>query len=217
MGMSLRVVVPPHPLIGHWLSMLRDTATPTPLYATAMAELGRWLTYEALRDWLPHQQLAITTPTGSTLGEVVDASVPLLAVPMLRSGLGLWQGAQTVLPNARVAHVGLSSTASPEPNWYLDSLPAALPARMGVLVFTAQVATGASLEALLQRLRELGVSGARLRVICCICANPGLRRLGESFPELRIYTACIDAELNPQQQIVPGIGEPDSRLFDGPD
>ncbi|MEB3297354.1 MAG: uracil phosphoribosyltransferase [Cyanobacteriota bacterium] len=218
MAMSLRVVVPPHPLIGHWLSMLRDANTPFPLYAAAMGELGRWLTYEAIREWLPHQPVSITTPSGTAEGKVVDPAVPLLAVPMLRSGLGLWQGAQTVLPSARVAHVGVSRRApTAEADWYLDALPAPIQSRMGVLVFTSQVASGASLALVLERLRSLGVSGPRLRVITCVCASPGLRLLGESFPDLSIYTACIDAELNRHGQIVPGIGEPEKRLFDGPD
>ena len=109
MSMSLRVVVPPHPLIGHWLTLLRDRETPTPLFATAMTELGRWLTYEAVRDWLPQRGVEVHTPSGRCEGQVVDGALPLLAIPVLRGGLGLWQGAQTVLPAARVALVGLDA------------------------------------------------------------------------------------------------------------
>ena len=109
MPLSLRVVVPPHPLIAHWLTVLREEATPSPLFATAMGELGRWLTYEALRDWLPHCPVTVKTPAGETTGEIVDSSIPLLAVPVLRGGLGLWQGAQTVVPAARVCHVGIDA------------------------------------------------------------------------------------------------------------
>lgn len=109
MALSLRVVVPPHPLIAHWLTILRDASTPAPLFATAMGELGRWLTYEALRDWLPHCPVTVQTPTGSSEGQIVDPSIPLLAVPVLRGGLGLWQGAQGVVPSARVCHVGLDA------------------------------------------------------------------------------------------------------------
>ena len=93
MAMSLRVVVPPHPLIGHWLAMLRHQETPSALYATAMQELGRWLTYEALRDWLPHRQERVPTPVAETEGTVVEAGVPLVAIPTLPAGLELWQGA----------------------------------------------------------------------------------------------------------------------------
>merc|ERR1711991_358503 len=83
MAMSLRVVVPPHPLIGHWLTMLRHRETPAALYATALQELGRWLTYEALRDWLSHRREAVLTAQGETEGTVVEGDVPLLAMPVL--------------------------------------------------------------------------------------------------------------------------------------
>lgn len=216
MGMTLRVVVPPHPLIGHWLSVLRDGSTPPALYASAMGELGRWLTYEALRDWLPHRRLPITTPNGTAEGDVVDPEVPLLVVPMLRAGLGLWQGAQGVLPAARVAHVGVNcSRADADPDWYLDALPAPIGERVGVLVFAPWVATGTSLAAVLERLQALGVSGKRLRVVTALAASPGLKLLGERFPDLTIYTACIDADVNDSGAIVPGIGDPNVRLFAG--
>ena len=216
MGMTLRVVVPPHPLIGHWLSVLRDTGTPPALYATAMGELGRWLTYEALRDWLPHRRVPITAPEGTAEGDVVDPEVPLLAVPLLRSGLGLWQGAQAVLPAARIAHVGLARTSpSAEPDWYLDALPAPISERTGVLVFAPQVASGTTLAAVLERLQALGVAGKRLRVVTALTASPGLKLLGERFPELTIYTGCIDADVNGSGAIVPGIGDPEVRLFAG--
>ena len=100
MAMSLRVVVPPHPLIGHWLAMLRHQETPSALYATAMQELGRWLTYEALREWLPHRQERIPTEHGEVEATVVEAGIPLLALPILPAGLELWQGGRQVLPDA---------------------------------------------------------------------------------------------------------------------
>ena len=73
MAMSLRVVVPPHPLIGHWLTMLRHRETPPALYATALQELGRWLTYEALRDWLPQRRDTVPGMEGDTEGTIVEA------------------------------------------------------------------------------------------------------------------------------------------------
>ncbi len=213
MSMSLRVVVPPHPLIGHWLTLLRDRSTPSPLFATAMAELGRWLTYEALRDWLPHQRVTVQTPLASTEGTVVDGSVPLLAVPILRAGLGLWQGAQAVLPTARVAHMGLErDERSGEARCYLDSLPAAIGERVGVLVFDPMLATGGSLIQVLERLERKGVAGDRLRVITALAASPGLKLLGERFPSLTIYTGCIDPELDAAFRIVPGLGDAGDRL-----
>ena len=103
MPSSFRVVVPPHPLVAHWLTVLRDKQTPSPLFATAMKELGRWLTYEAARDWLPQRSVTVETPLASCEGQVMDPTTPVLAIPILRAGLGLWAGGQDVLPHARVA------------------------------------------------------------------------------------------------------------------
>ena len=216
MSMSLRVVVPPHPLIGHWLTVLRDRDTPPALFATGMAELGRWLTYEAVRDWIPHRRVPVETPLAPSEGTVVDASVPILAVPILRAGLGLWEGGRTVLPTARVAHVGLArDDSTAQAHWYLDMLPASLPAQCGVLVFEPMIATGGTLLQVLERLEAKGVSGQRLRVISALAASPGLKALGERFADLTLYTACIDPDLNGGGWIVPGLGDAGDRLFGG--
>ena len=212
--MSLRVVVPPHPLIAHWLTVLRDQATPPALFASAMAELGRWLTYEAVRDWLPHRPVTVQTPLAPCEGTVVDGDVPLLAVPILRAGLGLWQGAQSVLPTARVAHLGLRrDEATGLADCYLDTLPATIVAQVGVLVFDPMLATAGSLIQVLERLEQRGVGGDRLRVITALAASPGLQRLAERFPQLTVYTACIDADLDGAFRIVPGLGDAGDRLF----
>ncbi|MFN9694052.1 MAG: uracil phosphoribosyltransferase [Synechococcaceae cyanobacterium] len=214
MAMSLRVVVPPHPLIAHWLTLLRDRETPSPLFATAMAELGRWLTYEAVRDWLPERSVRIETPLAACDGRVVDGTVPVLAIPVLRGGLGLWQGAQGVLPAARVAHVGLEVPGLDQPpHWYLDDLPGRIGERVGVLVFLPVLARGATLVAVLDRLAQLGVRGPRLRVITSVASAPGLKHLGEHHPELTLYAACIDPELNAEGWVLPGFGDAARRLY----
>ncbi len=215
MGMTLRVVVPPHPLIGHWLTLLRDRQTPPPLFATAMTELGRWLTYEALRDWLPERSVSVRTPLGESEGRVIDPAVPVLAIPVLRGGLGLWDGARTVLPAARVAHVGLQTDGEGAIHWYLDDLPQAIGAKVGVLVFLPVLATGATLIALLERLAALGVGGPRLRVVTPLCGAPGLKAVGERFADLTLYAAGIDAEVDGEGRLRPGFGDAAARLYGG--
>lgn len=209
MAMALRVVVPPHPLIGHWLAVLRDLHTPGPLYASATTELGRWLSYEALRDWLPHRSIQVDSPLAATQAEIVDGDVPLLALPLLTAGLGLWQGAQAVIPSAQVRHLWLHEQG-------IRGLDRPIPPRSGVLVFCATVATGESLNQVLDRLAELGVSGDRLRVVTALASGPGLQLVGERHGDLTIYTAGIDPELDGAGQIVPGIGAVAERLFAGP-
>jgi len=174
MSKTLRVVVPPHPLIGHWLTLLRDEQTPPALFGTAMAELGRWLTYEAMRDWIPYQRVQVRTPLASTEGTVVDGSIPMLAVPVLRAGLGLWDGARPVLPSASVAHMGFKrDESSGEAACYFDGLPEQIPANAGVLVFEPMVATAGTLLQVLERLEAKGVHGKRVRVNQCPCRQPG--------------------------------------------
>ena len=197
MAKTLRVVVPPHPLIAHWLTVLRHQGTPAPLCRTAMEELGRWLTYEALRDWLPHRRDTVQTPLASTEGTMIEAGVPLLAVPILPGALHLWEGARQVLPSAELC---------------LGGLPEAIETQAGVVLLLDQISQGDDLIDLLRSLERLGVEAPRLRVITTLTASPGLKRIGETYPEITIHTACIDAELDEQQRILPGIGDPLQRL-----
>lgn len=208
MVMALRVVVPPHPLIGHWLGVLRDRHTPGSLYATATAELGRWLTYEAVRDWLPHRRIQLETILAGAAADVVDPAVPLLAIPLLTSGLGLWQGGQTVLPSAKVLHLH-------EVQGVVTTPVGPIAPRCGVLVFLAELGEGESLLQLLDDLSALGVSGDRLRVITALASGPGLKAVGERHGSLTLYAAGIDPELNEAGAIVPGIGDVQKRLFGG--
>jgi uracil phosphoribosyltransferase len=208
MVMALRVVVPPHPLIGHWLGVLRDRHTPSSLYASATAELGRWLTYEAVRDWLPHRRIQLETPLAAAEADVVDPAVPLLALPLLTAGLGLWQGGQTVLPSAQVLHLQESLGVITPP-------AGPIPPRCGVLLFVAELGDGESLLQLLDDLSALGVTGDRLRVITSLASGPGLKAVGERHGSLTIYAAGIDPDLNEAGAIVPGIGDVGQRLFGG--
>ena len=197
MAMSLRVVVPPHPLIGHWLTMLRHRETPAALYATALQELGRWLTYEALRDWLPHRREMVPGIHGDSEGTLVEASVPLIAMPVLPAGLELWQGGRSVLPDASLC---------------LGPCPQEIESTAGVILFVDQISDGEATLELLQKLQSRGVDGRRLRLITALCASPGLKRLGEAIPDLTLHTACIDEDLGQQGEIRPGIGDPVRRL-----
>ena len=208
MVMALRVVVPPHPLIGHWLGVLRDRHTPGSLYTTATAELGRWLTYEAVRDWLPHRRVQLETPLAEATADVVDPAIPLLVLPLLTTGLGLWQGGQTVLPSAKVLHL--------HENLGMVTTPVGpIAPRCGVLVFLAELGDGEVLLQLLDELSALGVSGDRLRVISALASGPGLQAVGERHGSLTLYTAGIDPDLNEAGLIVPGIGDVQQRLFGG--
>ena len=196
MAMTLRVVVPPHPLIAHWLTVLRHQYTPSPLYGTALQELGRWLTYEAVRDWLPHRPQVVTTATGEAEGSVIESTVPLLACPILPAGLELWQGARSVLPEATLCL----------------SVPDQVEHNAGLILFVDQISNGEREVALLKRLITGGIDGRRVRLITAFTASPGLKLIGETIPDLTLHTACIDADLTEDGKIRPGIGDPVQRL-----
>ena len=197
MSMTLRVVVPPHPLIAHWLTVLRSASTPPSIYSTGLEELGKWLTYEALREWLPHRSALVETPLAKTEGKVIESRVPLLALPILPVGIELWQGARRVLPNAQLC---------------LGKVPIEIEENAGVIVFIDQIASGENLSQILKALNYEKVDANRIRVVTALASTPGLKRIGESFPEQTIYCACIDPELTDEGEIRPGIGNPLLRL-----
>ncbi len=197
MAMTLRIVIPPHPLIGHWLTMLRTTSTPPPIYATGLEELGTWLTYEALRDWLPHRKEKILTTQGNAEGILIESSVPLIAIPLLPGGINLWNGGRKVLPNADLC---------------LSGIPNVIEKNAGIIIFIDQIATGGRLKKILSLLKNQNIEPQRLRVITALASSPGLTEIGKTFPELTIYSSCIDPELTENEEISPGIGNPILRL-----
>ncbi|KGG15167.1 Uracil phosphoribosyltransferase [Prochlorococcus sp. MIT 0602] len=195
--MTLHVVIPPHPLIGHWLSILRIDSSPSAIYATALEQLGKWLTYEALRDWLPNSKKEITTNQGKTEGILVETSIPLLVIPNLPCGLQMWQGAREMLPNAKIC---------------LGDVPKNIEKKSGIIIFCDQIDSGENLIKTIKALKEQNVESQRIRVITCLASNKGLNNLGECFPDLTIYSSCIDSMLSPKGEIIPGIGNPSLRL-----
>lgn len=168
---QLRVYVPPHPLIKHWLAVARDAATPSVLFRTAMTELGRWLTYEAAREWLPTQQTTVETPLGSCPATLIDPEIPVAVVPILRAGLGLLEGAQTLLPLASIYHLGLERDEKTlQPHCYLNKLPEKFLPQTRVLVTDPMLATGGSMLKALAELTQRGADTSLIRIVCVVAA-----------------------------------------------
>ncbi|QEY33363.1 uracil phosphoribosyltransferase [Synechococcus sp. RSCCF101] len=222
MSKAMRVVVPPHPLIAHWLTVLRDRATPAPLLLTALEELGHWLCYEALRDWLPHRPASVETPLGTARGQVIDAGVPLMAIQVVQGGQELWNGARRVLPMSRLVHVMAGSAPAGEAGdperqaWarmVAAQLPGRIDAREGVMLLLPVIGSGALAQALLQGLAERGCSGRRVRLLTAIACQPGLQALAELWPDLTIHTACIDPDCDEADRPLPGVGDLPQRLY----
>lgn len=214
MTLQLRVYVPPHPLIKHWLGVARDAATPSVLFKSAMIELGRWLTYEAARDWLPTEETMVQTPTASCPATLINPEVPVVVVPILRAGLALLEGAQTLLPLASVYHLGLMRDEKTLlPTCYLNKLPERFDPQTRVLIPEPMLATGGSIMAAMAELEMRGVDPALTRIISVVVAPPALQKLSAAYPGLVIYTATIDESVNSEGFIVPGLGDAGDRAF----
>ncbi|MBD1219473.1 MAG: uracil phosphoribosyltransferase [Aphanizomenon flos-aquae Clear-A1] len=211
---QLRIIVPPHPLIQHWLGVARDVATPSVLFRSAITELGRWLTYEATRDWLPTQEISVQTPLAACPATFINPNIPVAVVPILRAGLGLLEGAQGVLPLASIYHFGLvRNEETLEPTCYLNNLPEKFAPFTRVLITEPMLATGGSIMAVMAELTQRGVDPALTRIVSVIVAPPALQKLAAVYPGLIVYTATIDEILNDHGYIVPGLGDAGDRIF----
>ncbi|MBD2043293.1 uracil phosphoribosyltransferase [Microcoleus sp. FACHB-672] len=214
MTLQMRVYVPPHPLIKHWLAVARDALTPSALFRSAMTELGRWLTYEASRDWLPTEETTVQTPLATCPATMVTPEVPVVVVPILRAGLALLEGAQMVLPLAAIYHLGMvRNEETLQVSCYLNKLPARLDPNTRVLISEPMLATGGTIMATMAELTQRGVDPSLIRIISVVTAPPALQQLSVAYPNLNIYTAAIDEGLNAQGFIVPGLGDAGDRTF----
>lgn len=214
MSIQLRVYVPEHPLIQHWLAVARDANTPSVLFKSAMTELGRWLTYEATRTWLPTLESKVQTPLAECEATFVNPEVPIGVVPILRAGLALLDGAQNILPIASTYHLGLARNEETlEASCYLNKLPDKFPPQTRILILEPMLATGGSIMIAMKELTSRGVDSALIRIVSVVAAPPALQKLSAEYPGLNIYTAIIDEGLNSKGYIVPGLGDAGDRAF----
>lgn len=214
MTSQLRVYVPPHPLIKHWLAIARDGSTPDAIFRTAMTELGRWLTYEAIRDWLPTKDGTVNTPLATCPATFINPDTPVAVVPVLRAGLALLDGAQTLLPLASTYHLGfVRDEETLEASCYLNKLPEQFDPQTRVLIPEPMLATGGTITAVMSQLTSRGIDPALVRIIAVVTAPPALQKLSALYPSLAIYAAAIDELVNEQGFIVPGLGDAGDRAF----
>ena len=214
MSIQLRVYVPEHPLIEHWLAVARDANTPSVLFKSAMTELGRWLTYEAVRTWLPTIEAKVQTPLRECDATLVNPEVPMGIVPILRAGLALLDGAQTILPIASTYHLGIvRDEETLKPRCYLNKLPQKFTPQTQILILEPMLATGGSIMTAMTEITNRGVDPALIRIVSVVAAPPALQKLSAAYPNLNIYTAIIDEGINSKGYIVPGLGDAGDRAF----
>jgi uracil phosphoribosyltransferase len=214
MVLERRVYVPDHPLIKHWLGVARDVNTPPVLFKTAMTELGRWLTYEAVRYWFPTVETTVNTPLAPCAATLINPEIPIAVIPILRAGLAILDGAQTLLPLSSTYHLGLvRNEETLTPSCYLNKLPETFDPQTRILILEPMLATGGSIMAAMAEVTKRGANPALMRIVSIVASPPALKQLSEQYSELNIYTATIDETVNEQGYIVPGLGDAGDRAF----
>ncbi len=214
MTLQLRIYVPEHPLIKHWLAVARDEQTPSVLFKSAMNELGRWLAYEAVRNWLPTVEAKVKTPLAECDATFINPEIPIAVVPILRAGLALLDGTQNILPLASIYHLGLARDESTlEPSCYLNKLPSNFTPETRILILEPMLATGGSIMTAMAEIVSRGANPEHIRLVSIVAAPPALQKLSEKYPQLQIYAAMIDEGLNSQGYIIPGLGDAGDRAF----
>jgi uracil phosphoribosyltransferase len=202
-------IVVSHPLVQHKLSLMRDKNLSTAQFRRLLGEIGPLLLYEATRD-LALTTRAIETPL-ATFDAPVLAGKKLCFVPILRAGLGFVDSMLDLVPSARVGHIGLyrDPVTLAAVEYYLK-LPDDIAARQ-VFLLDPMLATGHSAVAAIARLKECGATA--IKFICLVAAPPGIAAIETAHPDVAIYTAAIDPQLNDHAYIVPGLGDAGDRMF----
>ena len=204
-----KTVVLEHPLIQHKISLLRDENTGTRDFRILVEEIAMLMGYEALRD-LPTELVEVKTP-------IAAAQVPMLSgkklavVPILRAGLGMVDGILTLVPSAKVGHIGLyRDEVTHEPHEYYCKLPGGIADRL-VILPDPMLATGGSAIQAVDFIKAKGCTN--IKFMCVIAAPEGLKALREAHPDIDIYCGCLDSHLNEDAYIVPGLGDAGDRIF----
>lgn len=206
---TARVTVVDHPLVQHKLSILRDERTGTKQFRDLVSELAMFEGYEAMRD-LPLEDVRVTTPICETTCKQI-AGKKLAVIPILRAGLGMVDGLLSLVPAARVGHIGMSrDEVTHEPHEYYCKLPQDIGERI-CLIVDPMLATGGSAA---DALRQLRYHGARdIRLLSIVAAPEGLARVLKADPDVHVYVCAIDEGLNERAYIVPGLGDAGDRIF----
>ena len=198
-----------HPLVQHKLSLMRQKDLSTNSFRRLLKELAMLMTYEVTRD-IPTQTIEIETPLETMTGQVIDGK-KLVFVSILRAGIGILDGMLDIVPGARVGHIGLyrdpRTLTAVE---YYFKLPADM-AERDVIVVDPMLATGNSAIAAVDRIKEVGPRS--IKFVCLLAAPEGVAALQAAHPDVPIYTAAVDRQLNEHGYILPGLGDAGDRIF----
>ena len=198
-----------HPLVKHKITLMRDEKTGTREFRILVEEVAMLMGYEAMRD-LPTEDVEVKTP-------ITTRKLPMLCgkklaiVPILRAGLGMVDGMLSIIPSAKIGHIGLyRDPKTLEPVEYYCKLPADSEERE-VFVVDPMLATGGSATAAIQMLKDKGVK--HIHFMCIIAAPEGVKKMQECHPDVDMYIGALDEQLNTHGYIVPGLGDAGDRIF----
>jgi len=204
-----KVVIMDHPLIQHKIGFIRRTTTGTRDFRETISEIAMLICYEATRD-LKLQDVEIETPICKTTVKELKGR-KLCVVPILRAGLGMVDGMLTLIPTAKVGHIGLyRDPETLKPVEYYCKMPADVSERE-IFVVDPMLATGGSSVAAIQMLKDRGCK--KIHFMCIIAAPEGLKAMQEAHPDVDIYVGALDEHLNEHGYIVPGLGDAGDRIF----
>lgn len=198
-----------HPLIEHKLSILRDKKTGTKEFRELISEIAMFLCYEAMKD-AELETIEIETPiTKMKIGKLNEDKYAF--VPILRAGTGMLDGVISVIPNAKIGHIGMyRDEVTFKPVEYFFKVPKDIEKRE-VIILDPMLATGGSALDAIELLKNKGVK--KIKFLCIISAPEGLKEVEEKYPDVQIYTASIDEKLNENKYIIPGLGDAGDRIF----
>ena len=198
-----------HPLVQHKLTLMRRKDASTNTFRTLLNELSSLMAYEVTRD-MPLQDVQIDTPLETMTGKMIDGK-KLVFVSILRAGNGILEGMLNVVPGARVGHVGLyRDPATLQAVEYYFKMPSEM-AERDIIVVDPMLATGNSAIAAIDRLKKLNPKS--IKFVCLLTCPEGIATLQKAHPDVPIYTAAIDRQLNDHGYILPGLGDAGDRIF----
>ena len=206
---NAKAILVDHPLIQHKLTIMRKVDTPSSLFRQLLQEISQLLTFEVCRD-LKTEPVLIETPLETMEGQKL-AGKKLCLVSILRAGNGLLDGMLDIIPSARVGHIGLyRDHETLKPVEYYLNLPDAIEDRL-TLVVDPMLATGYSAIAAVDRLKKAGAR--QIKFVCLLAAPEGIDAFYDHHPDVPIYTAAIDRQLNDHGYIMPGLGDAGDRIY----
>ncbi len=198
-----------HPLIRHKLTLLRNKSTSTNEFRDLLREVSLLMGYEVLRD-LPTEEVEIETPLEKTKGYQLSGK-KLCLISILRAGNGFLDGLLELVPSARVGHIGLYRDPDTlVPVEYYLKFPEDMASRQAIIV-DPMLATGNSAVAAVDRVKDQDVTD--IKFLCLLAAPEGIKTLLEAHPDIHVYTAAVDRELNDHGYILPGVGDAGDRIF----